>query len=132
MAGNTKLRGFDVKSDAVMLERWGKQKMVPISSASVAALRHACKNDLPIKPAMQPRSSDTYIEYDSMYGRVNIRMSPETAKEFADFLDGASFEHKFKECHYDLVDDVRRVLKEHADYTNTDEPGVTSEDTDGR
>ena len=106
---------------------------VPVSEESKAAMLDACANKLPTKPEMQPWSADTYVEYDPLYGRANIRMSPAATERLVAYLDdaAANLPGLYEEGE-DLAEELRRILEEHRNYTDTDEPGLTDGNTDGR
>lgn len=125
MAGNTKLIGFS--GSRVVLQRWGEDTTVEVSRESVEAINKACTEVLPRKPL--PHQTGRFklsMEYDSCYGQGVLRMNPEVLSLFEDFLYRTMVEvpPSFVTYHQEMLVETERVLKEHRNYTNTDEPGL--------
>jgi len=125
MAGNTKLIGF--MGSQVVLERWGEKVTVEVGKEAVQAIHKACADDLPRRPlSHQVGRFNLSVEYDTLYGQGVLRMNPKVLDLFEDFLHQTMAEVPpgFAQYHREMVSDVERVLKEHREYTSTDEPGL--------
>lgn len=130
MAGNTKLIGF-LPNNRIQLERWGTTVGVALSVDSIDALRLALQRDLPQKPH-QGRAGhlDEFASrYDEGVGRASLSLSIDTAAYLADLLD------VMVKGNVQAMDKVRpwieglhAIVQAHADFHNTNEPGVASEE----
>ena len=123
MAGNTKLMGFAPKV-GIVLERWGEKTAVKVSEDSLEAIRHACIHVLPPHcPQREWELGDAIVDYDEVFGRVVIKMTPELAAELAEHLK----KYKDVDMHSDLLhlpDALEREVKAHEDYIDEREPWV--------
>jgi hypothetical protein len=129
MSGNTKLIGFG-SGGIVELQRWGAKVQVKLEHEAVKALRAACYEQLPKQPPQ--RMGDIHAEdfssfYDETTGRVQASMAPGIADVLAKLLRaGAVNSEKYNA---DIAEECANQLdarcREHLDYLDLNEPGVT-------
>jgi hypothetical protein len=136
MKGNTKLLGFgleprkdnpEIKDPIIMLGRWGVKTSVVLSREAIDAIRKACAEVLPIRPAVPPPSSNYRVEYDERMGHVSVKLAPLVAKQLAEMLRLGSKDVKLENA--ELAEGCAGALEEayeaHVAYTSTEgEPGV--------
>jgi hypothetical protein len=129
MAGNTKFIGF-LPGNRIQLERWGSSVEVSLNEQSIEELRVAVQRDLPQKP-YQGRAghlADLGVEYDKSVGRAVANMDIATAAYLADLLEVlVTRDLQAVDKVSPWVAGLRAAVKAHADFHNTQEPGVENE-----
>ena len=138
MAGNTKLKGF-APDGMIVLERWGGEAHVEVSSDSLEAIRKACIDGLPKKPSeLRPTDhlDDFNAGYDIHDGRAKVDVDTGVLEDLIAMFDsyveeytGVSGEPETRrlEQAQEWTGALKKVLQDKKNFLDLNEPGIRDE-----